>query len=140
MKVLIDTNVIIDVLIKRNPHFESSAAFLKLCGNQITGLLAASQTTDIFYLLRRKGKGAAEAKAVLQKLKSNIEIADVTSADVENALESDMPDYEDALLAFIGQRNKAEWIVSRNEKDYAKSPIPALSPQAFIEKLLRNCR
>ena len=134
MKALVDTNVILDVLNRREPHFETSAAFLKLCGIQITGLIAVSQTTDIFYLLRREGKSAEESKAVIQKLTDNIKVIGVTAADMKNALASDMTDYEDALLAFVCKRQKADYIVTRNEKDFNKSPVPALSPQAFMEQ------
>jgi len=134
MKVLIDTNVIIDVLNGRRPYFEASAAFLKLCGTQVIGLLAASQTTDIFYLLRREGKTAAEAKAVVKKLTDNIKVVDVTAADVKSALNSDMADYEDALLAYNGKRQKVNYIVTRNEKDFIKSPVPIVTPQAFVEQ------
>lgn len=134
MKILIDTNVIIDVLIGRGPHFESSAAFLKLCGKQITGLIIASQTTDIFYLLRRNGKNSDEAKLILQKLTTNLKVTDVTAVDVKNALDSEMPDYEDALLAYAAKRQKTEHIVTRNEKDFVKSPVIALSSQVFLEQ------
>jgi predicted nucleic acid-binding protein len=134
MKVLIDTNVILDVLIIREPHFEYSAAFLKLCGTQETGMIVASQTTDIFYLLRREGQDALSAKAVIQKLISNIKVIDVTATDVKNALASDMSDYEDALLAFGGKRRKVDCIITRNEKDFKQSPVPTLTPQAFLEQ------
>ncbi|MDR1247114.1 MAG: PIN domain-containing protein [Clostridiales Family XIII bacterium] len=134
MRVLIDTNVILDVLTGREPHCEYSAAFLKLCGMRITGLMTASQTTDIFYLLRREGKDTESAKAIIRKLADNVKIVDVTAFDVENALVSDMPDYEDALLAFCGKRRKADYIVTRNEKDFRQSPVPALSPQAFLAR------
>ena len=136
MRVLIDTNVILDVLNGRKPHYEASAAFLKLCGSQtqLTGMIAASQTTDIYYLLRREGKGFAEAISIIQKLIGNIKVMDVTAADVKNALESEMSDYEDALLAFGGKRKKVTYIVTRNENDFVKSPVPVLSPQAFIEQ------
>lgn len=134
MKALIDTNVILDVFTGRQPHYDASAAFLKLCGRTVTGIVIASQTTDIFYLLRREGKDIADVKLVIQKLIDNIKVADVTVKDVRNALESDMPDYEDALLAFCGKRLNADYIVTRNETDFAKSPIPALSPQVFVER------
>jgi predicted nucleic acid-binding protein len=134
MKALIDTNVILDVMTGREPHYEYSAAFLKLCGTRITGLMSASQTTDIFYLLRREGKDAQSAKEIISKLADNVKIVDVTAVDVKNALASDMPDYEDALLAFCGKRRKADYIVTRNEKDFRQSPVPALSPQAFLSR------
>ena len=134
MKASIDTNVILDVMVGREPHYECSAACLKLCGMRITGLVAASQTTDIFYLLCREGHNAPAAKAFLQKLVDHVKVIDVIAADVKNALASDMSDYEDALLAFCGKRQKAQYIITRNEKDFAQSPVPALSPQAFLER------
>ena len=134
MKVLIDTNVVLDVLAGREPHVKSSSAFLKLCGKKITGLIAASQTTDIFYIMCRGGKTEDEVKAVIRKLIDHIKVADVSAADVNAALNSDMPDYEDALLACSGKRHKADCIVTRNESDFKLSPILAISPQAFLEK------
>ena len=138
MKVLIDTNVILDVLEKREPHFENSASFLKLCGPRVTGCISASQTTDIFYLLRRAGQDSAAAKSVIKKLIENMKLLDMTATDVDNALASEMPDYEDALLACQAQRQKMEYIVTRNEKDFKQSPVPAISPQAFLEQYYTN--
>jgi len=132
MKILIDTNVILDVLVKRKPYAGESVSFLKLCGHQITGCIATSQTTDIFYLLRRYGKDSDEAKDVIKKLSKNIKVLDVTAADVDNALASLMPDYEDALLACLAKRQKAKYIVTRNEKDFRQSPVQAVSPSLFL--------
>jgi predicted nucleic acid-binding protein len=134
MKVLIDTNVILDVLQKREPHYGDSAAFLKLCGPMVQGYISANQTTDIFYLLRRYGYDSAQAKATLKKLTDNVRILGVTAADVENALDSDMPDYEDALLDCQAQRQRAEYIVTRDKKDFKLSQVPAISPKAFLDK------
>jgi len=135
MKVLVDTNVILDVLTRREPHFEHSAAFLRLCGSRLTGCVAASQTTDIFYVLRREGLEAQAAKALIKKLTDNTKVVDINAADVQAALASDMPDYEDALLACCAKRQRASYIITRNEKDFKQSPVPALSPQAFLEQL-----
>ena len=134
MKVLIDTNVILDVLTRREPHFAFSMAVLKLCGTQVTGCVIASQTTDIFYLLRRFGKDAQSAKALINNLANNLKVLDSTAADVQNALASPMPDYEDALLACCARRQKAEYIITRNENDFQLSQVPALSPQVFLER------
>jgi len=134
MKVLIDTNVILDVLTRREPHFEQSAAFLRLCGTRLTGCIAASQTTDIFYVLRREGIDAQAAKALVKKLTDNVKVVDTNAADVQAALASDMPDYEDALLACCAKRQRAACIVTRNEKDFKQSPVRVIAPQAFLEQ------
>ena len=135
MKVLIDTNVILDVLMKREPHFGFSAPFLKLCGTKITGCVTASQTTDIFYLLGRFGKDAQSSKDIIKKLTDNVKVLAVNNVDVQNALSAEMSDYEDGLLAWCAKRNKAEYIITRNEADFGLSPVPVMSPQKFLEKL-----
>jgi predicted nucleic acid-binding protein len=134
MKVLIDTNVILDVLIERVPHYERSAVFLKLCGTQVDGYIAASQTTDIFYLLTRAGKSAQSAKGIIKELTDNIKVLDIITKDVNNALSSDMPDFEDALLACRAERKKIDLIITRNEKDFTFSKIPAMSPMAYLKQ------
>jgi predicted nucleic acid-binding protein len=133
MKVLIDTNVILDVLTKRDPHYASSASFLKLCGKKVVGCISTSQTTDVFYLLQRFGLDAAEAKEAIQKLTDHLKLLDLISSDVENVLRSEVSDYEDALLTFQAQRQKVDFIVTRNEKDFKQSRVSAISPKEFIE-------
>jgi predicted nucleic acid-binding protein len=132
MKVLIDTNIILDVLTRREPHYEFSSSILKLCGTRITGCIAVSQTTDVFYLLRREGIDAVSAKSIVKKMTDNVKLLDVTAPDVQNALASAMPDYEDALLACCAGRQKADYIITRNEKDFELSPVPAMSPKQFL--------
>lgn len=68
MKVLIDTNIILDVFLKRKPHFEASAALLKQFGPKLTGCISASQTTDIFYLLTQNGLNIDSARKALKKI------------------------------------------------------------------------
>ncbi|MDR1669331.1 MAG: PIN domain-containing protein [Oscillospiraceae bacterium] len=134
MRVLIDTNVILDVLTKREPHFALSASFLRMCGLKVTGYITASQTTDIFYMLRKHEKDACTIKWVLKRLTDNITVLDANNDDVQNALASEMTDYEDALLAFCAKRQKIGYIITRNEADFKMSPVPALSPRQFLER------
>ena len=136
MKVLIDTNIILDILCQREPHLANSIAVLKLCGTHITGIINAKQTADIFYVLKRAGKATSDVKTAIRKLSDNMKVVDIASDDVKNALDSDMDDYEDALLAFTGKRQRVEYIITRNEKDFINSPVPALNPHNFIEKFL----
>ena len=134
MKLLIDTNIIMDVLTKREPHFESSSVFLKTCGKKIKAYIIASQTTDIFYLLRRAGLDSKAAKDAVLKIVDDLEVLSITSIDVQNALNSDMSDYEDALLAYCAKRIKASFIITRNDRDFILSPVAAISPSTFLLK------
>lgn len=135
MKVLIDTNILLDVITARQPHFENSRSVLRLCGTQLTGAIAASQTTDIFYILRRLGAKIPVIKSAIRNLSDNLKILDITQADVNNALSSGMDDYEDALLAFCGKRCKADYIVTRNVKDFINSPVAAVTPAELLSRI-----
>jgi hypothetical protein len=63
-----------------------------------------------------------------------VKVLDITASDVQNALNADMPDYEDSLLACRAERQKIDYIVTRNEKDFSMSRVSALSPQAFLKQ------
>lgn len=135
MKVLIDTNVILDALLARQPWAATAQELLRTAAtDKFKAFISASQTTDIFYIFCRQGTDEVTAKDIIQRLINSVNVSEVTSADVQNALASDMLDYEDALLAYCSKRQKADYIVTRNETDFMKSPVPAISPQVFLEK------
>ena len=135
MKALIDTNVILDALMTREPWAASAQEILRTVAmDKFIGFITASQTTDIFYLLRRHGADEVTSKKIIKKLTASVKVSDVSSADVGSALDSDMPDYEEGLLAYCAKRQKTDFIVTRNKKDFAKSPVPAISPDEFLVK------
>ena len=138
MKILIDTNVILDVFLHRIPHYEHSSSTLKLCSGRVSGHFAVSQSSDIFYLLRKNGLTLNKAKASLAILSSHLQLLDTISSDVENALKSDMEDFEDALLAFCAKRHGIQYIITRDKRDFSLSPVKTISPQDFIEHYQRN--
>jgi len=136
MKVLIDTNVVIDALTARKPWADAAQALLRAAAmGKVQGHVTASQITDIFYLLRRGGLSAVDAKVALRKLVGVLTVVGISSGDVDAALDSTMPDFEDALLACCAERQRAEYVVTRNAKDFQQSPVPALAPQALLDKL-----
>ena len=134
MKVCLDTNVIIDILGKTNDFFDSYKAFDVSLIRSFQVFIPITSTTDIAYILPRRGLASEEqAKQLLTQLFSIVEILDARSVDATRALASDIPDYEDALLAFMAQRNNVDLIITRNTKDFENSPVPAISPQQFAE-------
>lgn len=133
MKVLADTNVILDILLKREPHFTASYTVLDLAAQgKIKVLLTASCVTDIHYLLRRSGLDPTAAKTALLQLLTIIELADVRPVDIERALYSKMTDFEDALVAEVADRTQCSHIITRNIKDFSDAKVPALTPLDFI--------
>jgi predicted nucleic acid-binding protein len=134
MKVLIDTNVIIDVLTKRPPHVERSAAFMRLLGPGLVGHVSASQITDIYYILNRSKKDTEASREIVRQLAENLTVIDVYSKDIHAAFDSPVEDFEDALIAQCAKRMRADYIITRNGSHFVNSPVMVYSPDDFINK------
>ena len=131
MKILVDTNVIIDILCKREPFFEDSYNALNKCIDDHTLIVSASAITDIFYI-GRKYIGSEKAKECIRNLLDLIKISDTRGADIEKALSSDVSDFEDAVVSAIAERQKAKYILTRNTKDFEKSKILSITPHDYL--------
>lgn len=139
MKVLVDTNIIIDALTGREPFNDAAEQIFLLAANQSADMyITASSATDIYYLVRKYLHSTEQAKRVMSKLYELFYILDVTSADCIDALSEDMKDYEDAVVSCCACRNQMRYIVTRNTKDYLQSNVPAILPDAFIKLLSEN--
>jgi predicted nucleic acid-binding protein len=133
MTVLIDTNVILDILEKREPFFQDSfAVFQQMVVSQHKSLFSASSVKDVFYLVKRHTGSIETAKAAVTKLLTLVHICDTTADDIKMARTFTMADFEDAVLAATGVRENADCIISRNIKDFTGSPIKVISPADFI--------
>ena len=133
MNVLIDTNVVLDAVTGRAPyHASAEKLFLLAAEDKLSAAIIASSVTDIYYLLRKHLHDAEQAKQVLFKLFNLFSILDVTGSDCERALTLPMPDYENALLAACAKRNRLDLIITRNLKDFTRSPVKAMAPDAFL--------
>jgi predicted nucleic acid-binding protein len=133
LNVLIDTNVVLDFVLKREPFADDANKLLaKLVTAKAKMWLTASTLTDIHYLSTRALKDAARAKLVVATLLNTFQIAAVDRSDCLNALEIDTDEYEDALVMVCAKRVKAERIVTRNLKHFELSPVPAVAPDEFL--------
>lgn len=134
MKLLVDTNIIIDALTGREPFREAAEQIMLLAANQIEDMyITASSATDIYYLVRKHLHNTEQAKNAMTKLYQLFGILDVTADDCQNALLSNMKDYEDAVISCCAKRSKMDYIVTRNIKDYEKSKVKAILPNDFIQ-------
>lgn len=133
MKVMIDTNIVLDVFLQREPFFQASYEVMKQSAlEKLEGFVSASAATDIYYLLRRSLKDDGKAKDSMEKLLQLVGIADALGEDVHAAVASNMTDFEDALVASIAERCQMEYIITRNTKDYLESPVKARTPEEFL--------
>ncbi len=133
--VLIDLNILLDVLQNRSPFYESSANLLaKIETGQVIGYVAAHSITTLFYLLR-KDKGAAVARATITNLLQIIRIAPVNQITIEQALNLDYEDFEDAVQMMVAVQCKMDYLITRNIKDYQPALIPVISAIDFLSGL-----
>lgn len=135
MKVLLDTNIVLDLLLDRKPHSQRAAeVFGRIEQGQIQGLLCATTMTTIDYLLsqamRRK-----EARGLLSQLMKLFEIAPVNRAVIEDALASRIHDFEDAVLDHAARHSGADIIVTRNAKDFVHGKTKLMDPQEILALL-----
>ena len=132
MRVLVDTNVVLDVLLARKPFVNASAAVFGLVEqSRFEGLLCATTITTIDYLLRQ-AMPRPTAHATLRKLLELFEIAPVNRAVLEEALKSKLSDFEDAVLDQAGRLAGAEIVVTRNQQDFRHASLTILGPDEFL--------
>jgi predicted nucleic acid-binding protein len=132
MLICFDTNIILDVVLQREPFSKESAKVLSLVEiPDHTGMLCATTLTNLHYLTRRT-LGEAGARQNIGNFLQVMELAMVTRAVVNAAIRSEMTDFEDAVLACAAHLAGAQAIITRNLRDFAKSPVRAYTPTQFL--------
>ncbi len=136
MRVLIDTCVVIDALQSR-ADFEKDAQniFLAAANNAFLGYITAKAVTDIYYLMHRYTHSDKTSRETLNKLFALFDVLDTSGIDCRKAVPSPVSDFEDAVMIETALRSEVDCIVTRNTEDFAKSPVPVISPKAFLQKL-----
>jgi len=133
MILLIDTNVILDILEKREPFFQASfAALQQATVSRHRILFSASSVKDIFYLVRSHTGSTEKAKSAVTKLLALVQVCDTLADDISTAETYAIADFEDAVLAATAARENADFIISRNQRDFVGSPVKAISPSDYI--------
>ena len=135
MKILLDTNIVLDVLMDRMPFADAATElFSKVEDGTIIGYLCVTTITTVYYLAA-KTVGAPRAREEIKKLLSLFEVAPVNRPVLESALIADFSDFEDALIHEAACHAGAEAIVTRNQKDFKKSRIPVYSSEELAKIL-----
>ena len=137
MKVLFDTNVILDVMLLREPFLKSSALLLaEVERKNIEGFVCSTTVTTIHYLVEK----TKNRKVALSQIESLLKIFQVTQVDkscLESALNSKITDFEDAVLNESAYRERVDGIVTRNEKDFKQSKLTIYNPEELL-KILKS--
>ena len=134
MRLLIDANVILDVLQKREPHVKDSSIVWKICETkQAEGYISALTFANLVYVMRKE-LNPAQIHDVLSKLQLIFCFADFSVVDMERAVEMKWSDYEDAIQAATAERISADVIITRNVRDFKGSRVIAFTPSEFIAR------
>lgn len=134
MRILADTNVIIDALTSREPWNKSAEEiFLMAANHTIEMYITASSATDIYYLIRKHLHNIEAAKMIMGKLYSLTGILEVIADDCMDALASAISDYEDAVVEKVASRKDMDYIVTRNIKDYQAGGTKIILPDDFVK-------
>ena len=127
MRILIDTNVILDVLLKRSPFYETAIEVLKLSArDDIQEFVSASAITDIYYIAYKNLRDKAAVRELLKKLLLIVSVAGVSEEEIQKALELEWNDFEDSVQYSVAALNEMDGIITRNVKDYSSAEISAV--------------
>jgi predicted nucleic acid-binding protein len=133
MRVLVDTNVVLDYLAKREPFLKYAEAIFEACAaGKVDGCIAAHSFSNIFYILRSVFS-ITERRNLLLDLCRLFAVEGIDQSTVESAIKNEsFDDFEDALQEACAISFGADYIITRDPSDYAQSVIPVISPEKFI--------
>ena len=135
MRILFDTNVVLDVILGRQPFREASSQVLARVENgELVGVLGATTLTTIYYLVA-KASGKTVAHSAIRKLIGLFEIAAVDQKTLKDAVDSPMADFEDAVLLEAGAVFGVDAIVTRDPEDFQSGRLPVFSPWQLHQTL-----
>ena len=131
-RVFVDTDLLLDVALARQPILEMSRMVLALLENNIAiGFVSSNCIANIYYILRKAG-GDEKARTFISKIMEYLTVISIEHSDVVAALKSGFSDFEDGLQHFSAMRNQCGCIVTRNNDDYKNSKIAVYSPRDFL--------
>jgi predicted nucleic acid-binding protein len=134
MKILLDTNIVMDIIEKREPSCKDAISLLKsVVAMDAVCYFSASSAKDIFYLIKKHTGSLEKAKKAIVSISNFATFCDTTKQDVQNALLSDMTDFEDAVLVSGAERENMDYVITGNKKDFANSTVKAVTPAEFLE-------
>ncbi len=134
MTALIDTNIILDVFLKRIPFYEMSYKILNMCKNgSVNGIISAHSVSNIWYI-SRKDFNDDERRTLIKTLFDCFEVSSFNKQKLLSAIDrTDFSAFEDCLQDECAKEFDADFIVTRNVKDFAHSNVKAVSPEEFIQ-------
>ena len=138
MNILFDVNVILDALLDRKPYGKEAALLISAVEESaVTGFLCADSVTTLFYLIS-KFRNKKHAKQEIKLLLELFEIAPINRAVLQEAMETDFTDFEDAVVHQSAFLTNCDGIVTRNAKDFKSSKVSIYNPRELLNAM--NCK
>jgi predicted nucleic acid-binding protein len=135
VKILIDTNVVLDLILERQPFVEDAILlFEQIEQGKLEGYIAATTITNIFYIIR-KAEGREVAIAAVNRLLIGLQFCVVDRQTVETALKLGLKDFEDSIQLACAKLSQLDGIVTRDRKDFVGSDLPIYSPTELLTQL-----
>ena len=139
MKLLIDTNIVLDVLLKREPFCHDAVKVMNMAQyDDIQEYISASAVTDIYYIAYKQIRDRTLVLDLMKRLLMVVSIAAVSEQEIRNALETRWKDFEDAVQYSVALLNEMEGLVTRNPRDYEGTDINIWSPEQVLKEYVKS--
>lgn len=133
MKILIDTNIVLDILLARAPFLMNAEKLIRMIdSDQVHAYVTANSITDIVYVAR-KTRSLQEIRQIILDLLDRIDVIGVYREDILAAFDLGFSDFEDALQSTCSERERINYIVTRNRRDFANSKVEAVDISDFLK-------
>ncbi len=134
IRVLLDTNIIIDFLNDRQPFSLDAADIFRQGRKKSIELFTSSHSFATAHYIMKKLLPEKELRSALTKLNQHIQILPVTEKEIQHALSSNHQDFEDSIQIFTALNGNIDYIVTRNIKDFKNSPVPTFTCDQFLQR------
>jgi len=132
-KLFVDTDVVLDLLSGRQPHYKFAAELFSLADIESVRLYVSSLTFANVHYVLSKQLSASESRRLLLRFKTLVTVLPVNDKIIELALSSSFADFEDAIQFYAAIENNISILLTRNLKDFKKATIPVMTPQQYLK-------
>jgi len=132
-KVLVDTNIILDIFLKREPFFDKSQQLVaEVVESGFIPHISSSSVTDLYYICKKNGMGKDVILEKLKKLLKAFEVLIIDKVSINEAISSDIKDFEDAVQIMAAKNEKINLIITRNKKDFTNEWVETQTPEEYL--------
>lgn len=139
MTVFLDSNIILDILLKNPSFYTESKSILELItSKRIDYFISATSVTDIYYIVKKYEKDDSKVRKYISDLLNIVSVAGIDETCIKNALQSSWKDFEDAVQNEVATQIGADYLITRNTKDFKETFTKVLTPQEFLQEFGRH--